>query len=173
MLAIARALARGYAIPTERGTEMRTFADLLRMLERQPSVYRLEVEKLHTQDPARFSEYIDYLREQIADSNEREDTPLTQAEVDDLLVHTAHILGWSKLRVLAEGLMRVRAAALCSAETFSPMTPEEPAARTRYMRRHSSLRALVLADIQAAKARAPEPVAGSGAALRDVDESGG
>lgn len=125
-----------------------TFADLEKLLETEPAKYRVEVERLRLEDPERLDRFIDWLRRTLANAPPREERPMSQTEVSELVEHTASALGWSKQRVMAEAMLRLHAIALHG--EFKAFTSDEPAPTTAKkppMRRHSSIRALVLGQL--------------------------
>lgn len=130
------------------------FEQLNVLLECDPSAYRQEVRRMKEEDPARFEQYIQHMRQDLARAHEAEDRPLTEAEIDGLVDNTAEAMGWTVRRTLAEAILRLRRDSLYSNDQFVPVTPSEDLEhrRNRYMRRHSSIRALVLGDVKAAVA---------------------
>lgn len=121
----------------------KTYADLACLAERDPVAYRAEVERLRTVEPSRFEAFVDYLRVKLEHANAAEDRPLTPEEVDAAIARTATELGWSRSRVLAEAILRLRVSALLT-PGYVPLTPPDNPGPHTYARRHSSIRALVL-----------------------------
>lgn len=132
---------------------MRTFADLIKLADQQPSTYFREVEKMQVQDPERFAQFVEHVRKGMSELS-CETRPMTSIEINELVAHTASALGWSKTRVLAEAVLRLRADLLESnIQKFIPVTPSEPSVIAKRLRRHSSIQALVLGDAKALKAK--------------------
>jgi hypothetical protein len=133
---------------------MSSWENLASLLDQDPEAYRRAVERLRHADPAGFEAYVDHIRRELERVNSAEDRPFTAAEVDSLLSSVAEDLGWSHARVVAEALLRLRAAMIRN--DFRPFTPEEdPAKRAgRYVRRRSSAAAIVLGDVRALAAKA-------------------
>lgn len=101
--------------------------------------------RLRREDPARYRSVLNRMRRDLAKANEREDRPLTPAELETLIDETCTALGWSRNRVLTEGILRLQTA-FESPETFRELTPPESfeARRGRYLRSWSSLDALIV-----------------------------
>jgi hypothetical protein len=124
-----------------------TFEELADLLERDPGAYTREISRLRSQHPSRFEEFVDWSRGELARAGEEDDRPLNTDEVEQLIDLTCKELGWSRPRVLSEAVLRLRAE--IGTPRFSPVTPEEGSRAGRYLRRRSSVRALVLGDIKA------------------------
>lgn len=134
----------------------RTFDELTRLLTDNPLEYRARLERLRSEDPALLEAYVERMRSELELANAREDRPLTDREVEDMIDSTAKALGWSRHRVLAEAVLRLRGLALYGVtDGFTPVTPEvtDEARAGRYVRRHSSIRALALGEVRALRAR--------------------
>lgn len=130
-----------------------TFDELARLLDTDPAEYRARLNHLREHEPEVLTAYVENMRQELEAANEREDRALTDDELEDLILNTADALGWSRERVVSEGVLRLRAAALYGeGGAFKPLTPEpEPASRVgAYKRRYSSIRALALGEIRAA-----------------------
>lgn len=128
-----------------------TFCELADLLDRDPDEYRRVVDRLKRDNPSAFEAFVDHVRAELATTHERDDRPLTPEEITDMIDRTARELGWPRERVVSEGVMRLRAAMHDASRPFRPVTPERDPAkrRTGYARRHSSMRALVVGDVQA------------------------
>lgn len=97
---------------------------------------------MRREEPDRFATLIACMRAEVSRANAIEDRPLTEDEVDEMVDRTARDLGWSRARVIADGVLRLRAEL---GEGFRPVTPENKPRR----RRTSSMRALVVGDLDA------------------------
>lgn len=117
-----------------------TFAELEKLLQKNPQAYRREVERLRIQDPERFARFVSHVREKVG-AEMREDPPVTKGDVDALAADLAASLGWPKERVMAEALLRLYDELGASFEPRTPNHGKRPPAR---LRRHSSIETLVL-----------------------------
>lgn len=126
---------------------------LIAQLERDPAAFRRTLQRMRASDPNRFAAVVEHVRTELEQSNEREDRPLSVREIEELIALTSKDLRWSRARVLAEAVLRLREAH--AGEGFRPMTPEEGRARFgRYRRRRSSIERLLLGQ---AATRAESP----------------
>ena len=101
--------------------------------------------KNEKQDHKHFRATIEQLRADLANAHECEDRPLTSNELETLITQTRAVLGWSRDRIITEGVLRLREA-LESNEPFQPLTPPatRAARRGKYLRRYASIEAMVL-----------------------------
>lgn len=127
---------------------MNEFERLATLYDADPPAYRAEVARMRANDPARFEAFLAYCGSVLEATHEAEDRPLTEAEIEDAIALTAAELGWTRRRVMGEGIMRLRAA--LDQGGFRPVTPEEfPDKRAgKYRRRRSSLQAIALEDVR-------------------------
>lgn len=123
------------------------FAELNVLLEQDPAAYRREIGRMREEDPVQLARFVEQVRENL--SSVEPEKPLSLDETEDLLSQLGRALGWPRTRVIAEAALRLSVAVYSpEAEDFKPLTPNVD--RPPPMRRHSSIRGLVLGDIQLA-----------------------
>ena len=135
---------------------MQRFTRLFALLESDPDAYLAEVARMKRDQPERYARLLEVMGRAVERTNEAEDQPMTELEVEEVIERTCAELGWPRERVIAEGVLRLRAAR--AEGKFTPVTPEHDPKRRpgRYARRRSSMDALVIGDVNAliAKRRA-------------------
>lgn len=117
-----------------------SFADLEKLLASEPEAYRREIERLRVDDPERFEAFVTHVQKRLGPAT-KEDPPSTNADVESLIGDITARLGWPRVRVLAEALLRLDL--VSQGEDFRPLTPV-PRRERPHMRRRSSISALVV-----------------------------
>lgn len=130
---------------------MQRFRELVALLEKDPAAYREEVARLKRDEPERFDALTEALRQAVEAATSADDRPLTPEETSELVDATARELGWSRDRVIADGVMRLRLALRVDGEHFRPVTPEPHDKRKpgTYVRRKASMEAILVGDVHA------------------------
>jgi len=117
-----------------------SFAELERLIEKDPDSYRRELARMRREEPERLERFIAHVRRKLGPAK-REDPPVTPEDVEALATELESKLGWPRERVLAEALLRLHDVA--DDEAFTPRTPPHYQPKPR-LRRTRSVEALAM-----------------------------
>ena len=119
------------------------FSELNDLLATNAAAYRREIQRMREEEPVQLAKFVEQVRQNLA--CKEAERSLTVEETEDILAQLAKVLGWPRSRVLAEAALRLSVAVYSPDAEFVALTPHVD--RRPPMRRHSSIRALVLGEI--------------------------